>query len=234
MSKKKDSVLEMNRSTKVLIIISAIVAVLSLTLYIVTGRFVQEKEEPVYVPPSGLSSSIFDVQNMVYTAVAGLDSKYELPDIPFTVDVPAGSRATVGAAMIVSNDPYYFYYNVVSPEVDMCVSLAEGLTSIVSIGADASLTAANLLYAEDGFINGCEATYGVVELLVDGVDEPRYVVAYKLHFGEKVYRMDKDIIIGCMTTGFNTKNLSDLQSLVESSTGTLAYNEDYKNRLDGE
>lgn len=233
MSDKKESVFELSSGMRVMLVVLTVLAVLALALYVVTGMFVPQKEEPVLVPSGNLSSSIFDAQNMVYSAVSGLDNKYELPGIPFTVDIPAGSKATVGNAMVVSSEPYYFYYNVVSPESDVSNALAEGLTSIVAIDADKSLTASKLLYTENGFINGCEATYCVVELIVDGVAEPRYVVAYKLHLGEKVYRMDKDIIVGCMSTELSTERLANLQGFAEVTVGTLAFSEDYKKRLEG-
>lgn len=230
MKNKKMFGIEMSRGARISILIALPFTAVLLIMYVLTGFFVPK--EAVYMPSGHLSESIFDVQNMTYTPVAGFNNKYRLPFIPFTVDVPNGTKATVGDAVVFYNAPYCFYYNVVTADTDICTALRNGLTSIVSIDADAADSVTQVLMSEDGFMNGCEGTFYVISLdTSDNHEETRYICAYKLCIDESIYASDYNIIIGCMSEGYTTENMGNLQKLAEKTIGTFKYNSDYAKEL---
>lgn len=214
------------------VLVAIPLAVTVLILYVVTGFFIPEEVEVTYLPSGHLTSSVFDAQNMIYVKISGLDETYNLPYIPYTVDVPAGIRASVGDAVVISNAAYYFYYNVVNSEVEVDDAIKDGLTTIISIDAKPENSIVKVLSMEEGFINGCSADFYVLSIDIENVSEPRYLCLYRLHINDNIYETDKEILLGCMATGYNTVNLANLQGFAEATVGTIKYDRDYAKKLE--
>lgn len=208
-----------------------ILSIVSATIYVVCGYFMPQMEKTVSYPSANLTESIFDAQNMVYSQTSGLDDTYLLPFIPFSVDVPVGTRAFVGDAMVVNSGSFNFYYNVMDSDTDVVNALKTGYSRIISIDAKTDSCVVSVLSTQKGFINGCEAVFYILAIDIEGAPT-HYISAYALRITESVFKSDKLIVLACMSTDYSTEGLLNLQAFSEASVKTLQFDRKYANELE--
>lgn len=215
--------LDITKKQRVMILIGVPIGVMCLFLYLILTFFEQEPEIPVLLPKGGLSSSIFDSQNQIYKREDAFTAKHSFVNVPYTIDTIEGQKATVGNACIYEHAPYYFYYSETTQGVDVGSVLKEELTSVLLFHADQNLTRVDVLYEEDGFVNGCKANFYVVQITANDnvMQVSRYMTLYRLHLDPSVYETDFEMLVGCLSDNYSTEGLQALQTLSYSSIGSL-------------
>ncbi len=218
----KTKVLLLDKKTKIMIIVAAALAALMFVFYIMLGLVENQIPEEVVYPSGQLSNSVFDLQNMNYSAVNEMSLRYEFVDMPYTIDVVEGDMVSINGANIIDCEPYFFYYSVINQKDELKEALCSHLTEVLCSGADSLLTEVEILVTEEGYINGCLGTFVVAKLEVHDT-QPSYICLYRLHVDESFYASENDLIVGCMTSTFSTQSLAELQGLLYLSVGTLRY-----------
>jgi len=222
--------LAMSRKQRLILIIAIPAAILSIVLFLVGSvvSTVQTVEE-VGLPSGQLSDSIFELQNMSYTALNGTNSRYSFARMPFVMDIVGGETAKVEGADIVYYAPYYFYYNVFPKEEAVEELLLSQLTSVLApnYAGEGSI---KVVCMEEGNLNGCYGSYTLYEVSIPDVTV-QYMVLYRLHVSESIYESEYDMLIGCMTEGYDTQTLSTIQSLAHGFIGTLRYDKERAEQL---
>ena len=214
------------------IIIPAILAVICVVIYITLGFFKQKPVEETVYPESGLSNSIFDYQNMVHTSVSGMDSKFSFQNMPFTVDVTDGARASVGDATVIEKSGFYFVVGEIAPDILTENYISAALTSVVEAGGDVLATTVTKLDAKEGYINGCLSKYALYEMKT-GSGKTMYIAAMRLSIYPSIYDTETELVIGCMSGDNSNEGLSNIQGLAEAVVRTLAVDKEHLKKLEG-
>lgn len=214
------------------IMISAILGVICVVFYFILGFFKQEPVVEVVYPESGLSDSIFDYQNMVHTSVAGMDSKFSFQNMPFTVDLPDGARASVGDATVIEKNGFYFMVGEIAPDALTESYVSAALTSVVEAGGDVLATTVTKLDTKEGYINGCLSKYALYEMKT-GSGAAVYVTVMRLNIHPSIYDTETGLVIGCMSGDDSNEGLSNIQGLTEAVVRTLAVDKEHLKKLEG-
>ena len=159
---------------------------------------------------------------MNYTAIEGLNTKAEFQKIPFTIDVIDGKKAAVGNAQVYYTEPYYFYFTELGREDNLTSAIMEEYTPVIDVDADSTQTVVDYLYEEEGYINGCEAVYKIVQVTAEGGDVHRGIL-YRLHITDEIYESGTDIVIACLSDAVSSDILANAQQLAYASIFTLQY-----------
>ena len=228
--------LEMSKKQKNFVVIGLPVAVFCLLFYIVLSFLGVKPKDRVELPKGGLSKSIFESQNLVYKSEEAFQQKNSFQNIPYTIDTVQGQKASIGAANVYEYAPYFFYYSELKEKTDLFSVLQKELTSIVSISATPERTQIEVLYEEDGFVNGCAAKYFVLKVTVTDMQPQKttYLSLYRLHLDESIYITNWDILVGCMSEDYSTEGLAALQTLSYSSIGSLRLDEKTLRKMQSE
>lgn len=205
------------------VIISATAAVLCLVFYIVLTVFKPTVQEVVVLPSGNLTTSIFDAQNMKYRSVVGMDKVMELPGTAYTADGPDGAVAVVEGAQIVLYKDYYFIYDTCAADVAVSDRLKTTLSSVYSMNADPLSTEVRCLASEEGYVNGCSATYSIYQITAGGSDN--YICLYELSVsdGKGLSEAGQRVLLGCMASNYTNATLTSLQGVSESLVYTMKY-----------
>ncbi len=199
---------------------AGILAMLWLVVYVVCGFYVQEPVPEVVYPGAGLSDSIFELQNMNYVPVAGLDEVVSFTEIPFEVGGVAGNEATIGKARVRTNSGYYFLYVLADPEEQTEDLIQNSLTGVLSSSAAASQTETQLLDEAAGYLHGCNAQYGLWSVrTADG--QQGYLALYRLKISDTIYQTDREIVLGCMSGTYGTEGFANVQGFAGAMVSTL-------------
>ena len=202
------------------VIFAGVAGVLCIIVYAVLEVHARRIPEEIIYPQSGVSDSIFELQNMNYEEVGGFSDTITLEGVPLQVDAASGVEANVGGATIRENNGYYFLYAVADPDKTTEKLLGDSLTEILSPSANPSKTTVVPLDAEDGNLHGCHASYCLFELAAEDGSES-WIALYRLQVDETFGEIDKDIILGCMSGTCSTDGLSNLQRFARAMVGTL-------------
>ncbi len=221
----------MNTKSKVIIVLCSVFAVLFLVLYIVLGFFKPVIVDELVYPASGLSQSVFDSQNMVYVQTDGYVNKHYFRKVPYTIDTASGARAGIGDGAFYESEPYYFYYSELGIKEDMVSVLKEEMTDILSITANEADTVVEILKEEQGYINGCVATFYVLRVAAGQVTS--HMCLYRMHINDDNYKSDWDLLVGVMDkyATATTESLNNLFTLANASVHTMAYSKEIEEAL---
>lgn len=222
--------LSMSKKSRLVLIIATILTAICLFLYVISGFFIPKEPEIVLIPDGQLSDSVFELQNMSYTSVDGLYRKYSFANMPFTVDVSDGELAKVDGADFLYNNPFYFYYNIMLPQDDISAALLSQVVNVIVPGYNGNDAQITLLREEKGNINGCSANYAIYCIKIPDVIET-YACIYRLHVDDTIYKSEYDMIVGCISEGYTTENLANIQALSHSTVGTLRYDSERAREL---
>lgn len=211
--------LPMGSRRKKLTIGLMILAFVLILVYIICCFVYEPPVDGVELPSGNLVQNIFEAQNMTYQGNASLTGRYVFQNAPYSIDVPAGVRASVGDAMVLSINGLYFLYSEGKDGLEAV--LKDGYTSVVSMQEkESDIT---VLSQETGYIHGCYAEFMVCRLDVAGA-EPYYICAYRLEPTAEDRQIDGYLYVACMTNGYNTANLANLAALCNVSVESLSYN----------
>lgn len=218
--------IKMDKKVKIRIIVCGVLSVLCLAFFIVLGFFTMPEVVVVDLPSSELSQSVFDSQNMFYEEVDGYSVINSFQNVPYTISTVNGPKASFGYGNTYKYEPYYFYYSEIKQEDVLEEALKAELTDVLLLSAEPSDTTIRVLSEENGYLNGCHASFYVLELNAkkENLQTTAYMCLYRLHFDESIYETEWDMLVGCMTEGaYTTNNLSNLQIFAKSAISTLKY-----------
>ena len=224
---KKFLGIQMTKRLYALVVSATVFFVIFLAGYIGLGFFVSKQEVQVYMPQNGLTDSIFDAQNMVYTKNNNFTEKHSFKYNPFTIDMLSGQKAVVGDSTTVNVQGYYFYLSEIASEADVTNRVKKDLISIIDFSTSIKDCYASILFSEDGYMNGCRGTFYVMEIGVDNnfKDIKKYLVLYRLNTDESIFVSDVDMLIGCMVDTYSTQSLADAEELARILVNTLNLDE---------
>lgn len=220
----------MEKGTKKILIILGVVAALLSVFIVVLSFFKVEEPEVIVYPESNLSDSIFVSQNSEYTGNDSFAQKYACSYIPYTVDtvVSGGAAIDTGTAFSAGNG-YYFFYTEIPKDQETAPVVAEQFSHVLKYEASEEDTYYWLLKEDKGFINGFEANYQVIQVVVDGEDDAlaaeAYILLYRLTIADTDDWEDThDFVIAVASTNTITNEiLNNCKGLLDADVYTFQY-----------
>lgn len=170
----------------------------------------------VVFPASGLDDSIFELQNMVYEKQSGLSESVTVG--AYLADAPSGKSAQVGKSTLVLGSGYYFLYSSIAEGAGAEGVIASSYSGVLSPQADPLAASAERLDGASGNLHGCGAEYGLYAVTA-GSGETGYAAVFTL----KPYGAQdgERLVIGCMTTAYDTAQLANAHALARAVVGTV-------------
>lgn len=206
------------------VIVTAVFGLVCVLVYAFLGAYAKSAEPEVVYPPSGLSDSIFELQNMTYEPVSGFTEVYSFEELPLTADAAPGNEARVGGATVRANNGFFFLYAAPKDGEDTEEVLKASLTGIFSPNADPLATTVTQLDGADGNLHGCHAAYRLYSIVTaDG--RKGSACLYRLKVGETFGEVGGEVILGCASTQGDTQGLANLQGFARAMVGTLRITE---------
>lgn len=200
--------------------ITGILAMLFVGVYAFLGFYVADPVPEVQYPDPGLSDSIFELQNMNYVPVAGLEDVISFDGIPFEAGGIAGSEAAIGGARVRTDSGYFFLYSQAGEGEQTEEIIRNSLTGVLSSAAAPSRTDVVLLDGASGYLHGCYATYGLWSVQTED-GQQGCLALYRLKIGETIYQTETEVILGCMSRESGTEGLSNIQGFAQAMVLTL-------------
>lgn len=206
-------------------------AFLCLALLVLADGAAAGRTQALSYPEGGLSDSIFVSQNGTYQKSDYLPVTRELSGIPFLVDLPRGTSATVGGAVIVkaSQDLFAFVSEHDPSEGAAEVILREFPKAVMS-DYDERFTYAEEKVSEEGYLNGHEVRYSFSRLVIAneaGAVTSHYAAYDVVRPGEGT---QESVLIAFVTTGQDDKSLKSAKAWLDATLRTLRRDEKLEKR----
>lgn len=218
--------LTMSKKRKVRIIVCLMAAVLCLVLYVLASLF-YKPVVVVSIPSGGLVKSVFEAQNMNYVKSDSMSKEYHYEGVPYMINTPSGTSASIGTATVVSLNGFYFLYDL---GTDAETVVRNGYTDVVVLNAVPADSTIKELKHETGYINGCSADFYAYEFKVVGAEVPQYICIYKLTPSNSEELGGKSLFVGAMSSGYTTENFNNLVALCKANIGTLQYDSKFEGK----
>ena len=202
-------------------IICGVLAVVCVVCWGVLGAFAVPPEVEVSLPPSGLSDSVFDLQNMTYEKTAGLTDTVRLGQSGYVADAAPGSEARVGEATLRSASGFLFLYAAAGEGTGTQALISQPITEVLSPGADPLSATVEVLDAASGNLHGSTAEYGLYRISAGG--KTGYVSLYRLSpYGKEDAG---DLILACMVRDYSTESLANANAFARAMVGSVRESE---------
>lgn len=206
------------------VILFLVLAVLCLFLYIVLMFFDKPIVVEYQMPGGNLSQTLFDSQNMEYKKVDGYPTKHAFNGLPFTIDTISGQSAKVGNGAVYNSGDYFLYYSEMGSEEQITEVVKRELTDVLLLAGEKERTILEIKKEENGYINGCEATYYMMQVNAyrDKESVSAILCLYSLKVNEDIYSTEKYMLVGCLSTALVSQEVYDgIQQLAHMSITTL-------------
>ena len=227
----------MRRDVKVKTIVFMCLAAVCLLLYVVLLFFDKPVQVELRVPASGLTQTLFDSQNMEYKALSGFPIKHTFTSMPFTIDTLEGQSAKVGNGMVYNSGDYFLFYSEMTDAEQVVDVIKEELTDVLLLAGEKERTLVEVKTQERGYVNGCEATYYIALVTAYRGEESATasLCVYSLKVNEDIYKSDKVLLVGCMSTApLSQETYDGIQQLSYMNITTLQFKKDLVKELEEE
>jgi len=216
----------MTKKEKALIIVIAIITFLFIVTYIIIHN---AKQETVYIeyPKGTLSDSLFVSQNNTYTENKALPEKYNFKRIPFSIDLPAGSAASVGDGYIVKiDDNFMIYISEHDTSVSAQTLFLNEFPAAVMMNYSPLYTYAQTQVSQSGYINGSTADYefDMVTISDGTTSKTVYAAIYDVKQLEKDEYASK-VTVAAITLLDDNESLASAKLLIDTIMTTFRYND---------
>lgn len=222
----------MKRKEKIIVVILLIIALCLGGLLAAIDKY-QRSLITVDFPECELSGSIFDSQNMEYKESQLLSNRVSFEHMPFYVDMMPGSIAHIGNGTVSYLEHYYQYISEVERGQDILASVKQELKDVLLYGVNSEDVKLTVLEQKNGYINGCSATYYLLQVFVDVPDsgvKPTYLFLYKLLPHEMVYPDSSSyLLVGAFTQQYTTEELSTCKRIADAAVYTLSFSKQLEN-----
>lgn len=224
----------MTKTTKILIVVLAILAVVLGVFYIILGNYVQEEEEVIFYPPSGLSDSIFESQNPEYVPNESFPQTVECTYIPYTYDTIAGDGVIIGSAKVFPAGDYFLYFSEVPNTLRTTEQIRQQFSQVLRYDCPDSASQIRAeADTERGFIDGFSTEFSVSALSVQMEDASigeAHILSYRLQItAEDAYPYD--LIIAVATPQLSNDSLTTCKSVLDALVYTVQYSDDVSEKI---
>lgn len=225
----------MKKKSYIVIIILAFIAVLLFIIYLFLGVINKTLPKEIVYPPSGLSQSIFDSQNMKYTPNESLTVHHIYEHCPYQFDITDSDIAKVGegGAVYKLSDTMYVYTTEYSEEQDTEEVLKKELSKAIMIDSDDTMTVIDNYVFDQGYINGFKADYYINCLTVSNGSRTAsvYLTGYVLTITDEEYDHGYRLFLGIVTARKETESFTNAKLLLDTLMATYQYNDDVQGKL---
>lgn len=216
----------MSNKNKVWMVVLIPLALIFFSLYILTSEYARKAEDVLVYPEGDLSDSLFVAQNTAYVQNGALSQKYALSSMPYTVDVPSGTSASVGNGCVVqATTSLYVYITYHDTDLDAERVMLEEFPQSLMIDYDPAYTYTRQLVCQSGFTNGFSVDYFFDMLSVSNgsVAKNGYVAAYDIAdpYGDG----GGDILICVITTETDNVAFANAKSILDAIILTVQYDQ---------
>lgn len=201
-------------------------ALACLMLSIRAGRLASERVRELVYPAGGLSDSIFVSQNGSYQKSDYLSVTRELSGIPFYVDLPRGTSASIGHAVIVkASDDLFAFVSEHDPAIGIQEVILREFPKAVMSDYDEGFTYAEEKKGESGYLNGYEVRYSFSKLVI-----ANKVGAVTCHFAAydvvcPKEEVEENVTIAFVTTVQDSEHFSRCKAWLDAAIKTLRSDE---------
>ena len=223
----------MSKRAKKLLMILIPALIMFIGLYLMVDAVYIPETEELYFPDSELTSSIFTKQNNTYVENSALSAVHKFSDVPYKVDVPVGSGATIGTGTIYQvSDTIFVYvseYNDTSNIQDIIAQQFPAALLINYVPEDTKIIEKK---NQEGFINGFVAEYVADQIYVTNKSSSSQaiVLGYGLDMSDEQY-VGNHLFISVCSTDINNKSISNCATVLSAIMKTVRYDAELGKQL---
>lgn len=218
----------MSKSSKILVLILSLVAVLLFIVFLFLEGINSSIPKEVTYPPSNLSQSIFDSQNMKYVPNSSLTIQHIYETTPYQFDTVDTDMAKVGdyGAVYKISDTVYVYTTECEETANISSVIKKELSPAVMIDSDTSMSVLDNYVHEEGYSNGFKADYYIDCLTVSNGSRTSsvYLTGYELTVTEEEYDHGYKLFLGIVTAVKDTETFEQAKGLLDTLMNTFQYN----------
>ncbi len=228
----------MSKGAKVGLVIVGLFAVIMLCLYLFFNEVHDDIPKELEFPPSGLSQSIFDSQNMKYKPNANYTDVHYFQRSPYTIDIAPADAAKVSdyGWVYEISDTSYFYITEFEKGSNIEASIRNELSPAVMVDSNASMTAIDNYVYDEGYINGFKGDYYIDGMTVTNGTRTAsvYLVGYALTITDSTYDHGWKMFVGVMTARSDTDSYANAKAILDSVVATYKVSDSTQKTLNDE
>lgn len=216
----------MNKGTKSIIILSSIVAFVLGILTITVFYFASLQPEQIEYPGSGLSGSIFDVQNTEYVPNSSFSAQYKYKNISYILDVPDRTSAVVDDGSVWKlSDAFYVFTSEIPFNAEINTIIGHQLGKALLLDCDDNRTLFDEIKEESGYRNGFGSLYQIKKMYLSNGTESRecVVMLYLIELPSE----NEDVLIGTLCTTETNQNIRAMKDYADALFKTFRFDEDW-------
>lgn len=216
----------MNKGTKSIIVLSSVVAILLGFLTATVFYFSSLQPETIEYPGSGLSGSIFDVQNTKYVPNSSFTAQYKYKNISYILDVPDRTSAVVDDGSVWKlSDAFYIFTSEIPFNEEINTAIGHQLGKALLLDCDDNRTLFDEIKDESGYRNGFGALYQVKKMYLSNGTESKecVVMLYLIELPSE----NEDVIIGTLCTEESNQNIRTMKDYTDALFGTFRFDEEW-------
>ncbi len=216
------------RAKKIVIILGIILVALLILLFLVDAVYEPPKEILVY-PEGNLSDDIFTEQNNNYTPNDGLPQEHSFSNVPYLIDVPQASAASVGSGTVYRiSETMYVYLSEYSDPNSVQEVVTSQFPSAILTDFIPEYTNVVTHVDKQGYINGFSSEYIAEEISVSNgaAKSDAVLLGYLLNLPDNDIFAGNHLWVSVGVTDITNENLERCSIFLDAVMNTV--------RLDGE
>lgn len=225
----------MDKTSKVISIILAVVAVILFGVYIFLNNVNKTIPKELVYPESGLSQSIFDSQNTKYRQIDNYTRTDTFTMCPYSYDIADADMARVSdyGRIYKVSDSMYFYTTEYKKEENIDTIMRNELSQAVMVDSNKEMTAVDNIIHDEGYLNGFKADYLIDSMTVTNGTRTVcvYITGYILTITDKEDDHGYRMFVGVMSGGNDTDTYAAGKEIVDSVIGTYRFSDEVQNNL---
>ena len=216
----------MKKTEKAAMIILIPLLIILFILYSLINQYKISQRSVLVYPEGTLSDSLFVSQNNTYTANDSFPNKTAFRRVPYYIDLPSGTLASVGQGSIVQlSDSIYVFISEYEQGDAESVILSE-FPSALLIDYDPLYTYSQRLKEQTGYINGFSASYifDMISVSNGTAVKTAYLAAYDLS-GVEDEESQNHIVVSVITTNIDSGSFAHIKLILDTITLTVRYDQ---------
>ena len=221
-----------SRSKVVLAITIPILIFLIVLLYLVEAVY-KEPEEPISYPTGALAQSVFVQQNNVYTANESLTLTHEFKNVPYKVDLPEGTAASLSTGTVYQlADGIFVYLSEYDDTADINSIIYEQFPVALLMDYIPEYTQIVQNVVERGYINGFSGQYLCETITASNgaTSVSACLIGYAVDISDEGY-VGNHILVSIGNTDISTESLNTYSSVLTAIMNTLRKDEDLEKQM---
>jgi len=216
----------MDNKKKVLVVVLVPLTIIFFSLYVLASEYAKNAGDILVYPEGNLSNSLFVAQNTAYVQNSALTQKYALSNLPYTLDVPDGTRANIGNGCVIkAAENLYVYITCHDTDVDAERAMLGEFPKSLMMDYDPAYTYTQQFVCQSGYTNGFSVDYFFDMLSVSNglIAKYGYAAAYDI---EDPYGDGRGNILICVvTTEAENMAFASAKSILDAIILTVQYDQ---------